>query len=449
MNISLKKEKDLTGVLTVSIEEKDYAEKVEKKLKEHRKKANIKGFRPGNVPMPLIKKWYGSTVLVEEINHILSHAVGDYIRDEKLPIIGDPMPNEEQAAAIDWDNQKDFTFDYDLGFHGEFEIDFSKIKNIASYEIKVDKKQVDETLETLKKQFGGHSHPEAAEDGDMIFGKFQLGEWEEKSAIPMNAINAKSKKIFLGAKKEDVLTFDILKVFVDKKSAALATGKKEEEVDSLAGEASFTVESLTRNTPAEMNQEFFDKVLGPGKATNEKEFIKEVTEIIETNYKRESEYLLRIDAEKAIVEQTKIDFNDAFLMKWLTKVNEGKHTKEEIEKDFDNVKKDIRWSLIKNEIAVKNDIKVEYPEVVAKAKELVRSQFGSYLNPDDPNTEAMVEKIANGYLTDKSKPDNFMNLYNQALADKIAAVIIEKVSTKITKIDVDKFKKITEELRSE
>lgn len=447
MNISLKKEQNLTGVLTVSIEEKDYAEKVEKKLKDYRKKANIKGFRPGNVPMPLIKKWYGATVLVDEINHILSHAVGDYIRDEKLPIIGDPLPNEAEAAKIDWDNQKDFTFNYDLGFHGDFELAIDKLKSVNAYEIKVDKKQVNETLETLKKQFGGHSHPETAEDGDMIFGKFNHGDWEEKSAIPMNAINDKSKKIFIGAKKGDVLKFDILKVFVDKKSAALATGKKEEEVDSLAGEATFTVESLTRNTPAEMNQEFFDKVLGEGKAKNEKEFIEEVTAIIESNYKRESEFLLRIDAEKAIVEQTKIDFNEEFLMRWLIKANEGKHTEEEIKKDFDNVKKDIRWSLIKNAIATQFDIKVEYPEVVEKAKAMVRSQFGSYLNPEDPNTEAMVEKIANGYLTDKQKPDNFMNLYNQTLADKIGDIIVEKVSTKVTKIDVEKFKEITESLR--
>jgi trigger factor len=442
MNISLNKASDLQGRLTVVVTEADYKEKVEAKLKDYRKKASIKGFRPGMVPATLIKKLYGQSALVDEINHELGHAVSDYIKENKLNLVGEPLPAVEEADAIDWEKDTEFTFHYDLGFHGDFTVDLAKMKAIQSYEIKADKKEIDETIENLKKQFGEQTHPETAEDRDLVFGTFTQGDWVEKSAIPMHAIQDKSKKIFIGAKKGDTLTFAIDKVFVDAKALALATGKKEEEVAELKGEVSYVVEDITRQVPSEMNVAFFDKVLGPGKATDEKSFRAEVETIVGENYAREAKYLLRIDAEKAILESVKIDLPEAFLRTWLIRINEGKFTPEQIDQDFDNVKRDIRWNLIKNEIAEKFDVKVDYPEVVEKAKDMVRQQFGGYLSSDQPGIEEMIEKIAMGYLSDKSKGDNFMNLYNQAFSDKVSNAIVENIPNKTTKIDVEKFKEI-------
>ena len=442
MNISLNKASDLQGRLTVVVTEADYKEKVEAKLKDYRKKASIKGFRPGMVPATLIKKLYGQSALVDEINHELGHAVSDYIKENKLNLVGEPLPAVEEADAIDWEKDTEFTFHYDLGFHGDFTVDLAKMKAIQSYEIKADKKEIDETIENLKKQFGEQTHPESVEDRDLIFGTFTQGDWVEKSAIPMHAIQDKSKKVFIGAKKDDTLKFAIDKVFVDAKALALATGKKEDEVAELKGEVSFVVEDITRQVPAEMNVAFFDKVLGPGKATDEKSFRTEVEIIVSENYAREAKYLLRIDAEKAILETVKIDLPEAFLRTWLIRINEGKFTPEQIDQDFDNVKRDIRWNLIKNEIAEKFEVKVDYPEVVEKAKDMVRQQFGGYLSSDQPGIEEMIEKIAMGYLSDKSKGDNFMNLYNQAFSDKVATAIVENIPNKTTKIDVEKFKAI-------
>ena len=442
MNISLNKASDLQGRLTVVVTEADYKEKVEAKLKDYRKKASIKGFRPGMVPATLIKKLYGQSALVDEINHELGHAVSDYIKENKLNLVGEPLPAVEEADTIDWEKDTEFTFHYDLGFHGDFTVDLAKMKAIQSYEIKADKKEIDETIENLKKQFGEQTHPESVEDRDLIFGTFTQGDWVEKSAIPMHAIQDKSKKVFIGAKKDDTLKFAIDKVFVDAKALALATGKKEEEVAELKGEVSFVVEDITRQVPAEMNVAFFDKVLGPGKATDEKSFRAEVEIIVSENYAREAKYLLRIDAEKAILETVKIDLPEAFLRTWLIRINEGKFTPEQIDQDFDNVKRDIRWNLIKNEIAEKFEVKVDYPEVVEKAKDMVRQQFGGYLSSDQPGIEEMIEKIAMGYLSDKSKGDNFMNLYNQAFSDKVATAIVENIPNKTTKIDVEKFKAI-------
>ena len=442
MNISLNKAGDLEGRLTVAVSPADYAEKVEAKLKDYRKKASIKGFRPGMVPVALVKKLYGQSALVDEINHLLGHAVSDYIKENKLNLVGEPLPAVDEADAIDWEKDTEFTFHYDLGFHGDFTVDLAKIKSINSYEIKADKKEIEETIENLKKQFGDQTHPDSVEDRDLVFGTFTQGDWVEKSAIPMHAINDKSKKVFIGAKKEDTLKFSIDKVFVDAKALALATGKKEDEVADLTGEVSFVVEDITRQVPSELNVAFYDKVLGAGKATDEKSFREQVETIVTENYKREADYLLRIDAEKAILEQVKIALPEAFLRTWLIRINEGKFTAEQIDQDFDNVKKDMRWNLIKNEIAEKFDVKVEYAEVVEKAKEMVRGQFGGYLSSNEPGIEEMIEKIAMGYLSDKSKSDNFMNLYNQAFADKVSTAIVENIPHKVTKIDVDKFKAI-------
>jgi trigger factor len=326
----------------------------------------------------------------------------------------------EETDSIDWEKDTEFTFHYDLGFHGDFTVDLSKIKSLTSYEIKAEKKEIEETIENLKKQFGEQTHPDTVEDRDLVFGTFTQGDWVEKSAIPLHAIKDKSKKIFLGAKKDDTLKFDIDKVFVDDKSLALATGKKEDEVADLKGEVTYVVEDITRQIPSELNVEFFDKVLGAGKATDEKTYREELVKIVDENYKREANYLLKIDA----------DLPDAFLKTWLIRINEGKFTSDDIEKDFDNVKKDIRWNLIKNSVADKFEVKVEYAEVVEKAKDMVRQQFGGYLSSDQPGIEEMIEKIAMGYLSDKSKSDNFMNLYNQAFADKVSNAIVENISFK-------------------
>ncbi|MFD1819392.1 trigger factor [Pseudarcicella hirudinis] len=443
MNITLEKNSSVNATLKVALTEADYKEKVDKTLKDYRKRANIKGFRPGMVPMPLVQKMFGKSVLAEEINNILSSSVSEYIKENKLNIVGDPLPAREDQDAIDWDADKEFNFSYELGLAGEFEIDFAKLPTVTSYEIKAGDKELEDTIQNLKGQFGEQIHPEAVEAGDMVFGTFKQGEWVEKSAIPLKAVKEDALSVFVGAQKDDVLKFDIQSVFVDEKSLALATGKKVEEVAALQGEVEFTVEDITRQVASELTQEFFDKVLGKDKVASEEEFRTQVLEIVQSNYKREAEYLLRIDAEKAILENTSIELPEEFLRKWLIAINEGKFTPEQIDADFENVKRDLRWTLIKNEIADKHEVKVDYPEVVEKAKDMVRSQFGFQGGAEMENgMEEMIEKIATGYLTDKSKSDNFMNMFNQVYADKISNVILENIKADTKVVDVEEFKSV-------
>ncbi|MBB6003205.1 trigger factor [Arcicella rosea] len=437
MNISLEKSTPVNARLVVSISEADYKPQVDKNLKDYRKRANIKGFRPGMVPMQMVQKMFGKSILIDEINSVLGKAVPNYIKENNLSLVGDPMPLNEFENPIDWDTQTEFSFSYDLGLAGEFTVDFEKIPTISTYEIEATEKEVEETIENLKQNSGEQIHPDSVEDGDMLFGVFTQGEWTEKSAIPFKAIKEEAKATFIGATIGTTVTFDIQATFVDEKSIELATGNK----TGLTGEVTFAIEDITRNAPAELNQAFFDKVLGEGKVSSEEEFRKEILEIIKSNYKREAEYLLRIDAEKALLENVSIELPEEFLRKWLIQVNEGKFTPEQIDADFENVKKDIRLNLIKNEVATQNEIKVEYPEVLERTKEMIRGQFGMYA-PADNSMDEMIERIANGYLTDKNKQDNFMKMFNEVYAAKVSEVIVSKVKTESKNITVDEFKQV-------
>ena len=442
MNISLEKSTPVNARLVVSIVEADYKTQVDKNLKDYRKRANIKGFRPGMVPVQLVQKMFGKTILVDEINQMLGKAVQEYIRENSLSIVGDPMPAQEDRDRIDWETQKDFDFAYDLGLAGEFTVDFDKIPAVKTYDIQAGEKELNDTLENIMKSGGEQIHPDSVEDGDMVFGTFTQGEWSEKSAIPMKAIKDEAKTTFIGAAKDATLTFDLQDTFVDEKSIELATGNK----NGLVGEVSFVIEDITRTGPAEMNQAFFDKILGEGKVSSEEEFRAEVSEIIKSNYKRESEYLLKIDAEKALLENVSIELPEEFLKTWLLEINQGKFTPEQIEADFESVKKDLRWTLIKNEIATKNDIKVEYDEVLAKTKEMIRGQFGMMGGGAGKDMDEMIERIATGYLTDKNKQDNFRKMFDEVFSAKISDAIIANIKIDSKTIDVEEFKQIAESL---
>ncbi len=443
MNISLEKSTPVNARLVVSIAEADYKPQVDKKLKDYRKQANIKGFRPGMVPAQLIQKMYGKSILIDEINQLLGKTVQEYIRENSLSIVGDPMPAQEEQDRIDWDNQKDFEFAYNLGLAGEFTVDFDKIPPVKTYDIQAGEKELNETLENIMKNGGEQIHSDTVEDGDMIFGTFTQGEWTEKSAIPMKSIKNEAKATFIGVAKEAILTFDVQNTFVDEKSIELATGNK----TGLTGEVSFVIEDITRTSEAEINQAFFDKILGEGKVSSEEEFRAEVMNIIQSNYKRESEYLLKIDAEKALLDNVSIELPDEFLKNWLVTINEGKFTPEQIEADFDNVKKDLRWTLIKNEIATKNDIKVEYEEVLARTKDMIRGQFGMMGGMGNDNSmDEMIDRIATGYLTDKNKQDNFRKMFDEVFTAKISDAIVANMKVENKTIDVEEFKQIADSL---
>ncbi len=438
MEVLLEKNSPTLASLKITLTKEDYQPTVDKTIKDYSKRVNLKGFRPGKVPSHVIQRMYGKSILVDEVNNLLSKTVSGYIRENKLQIVGDPIPNRDQADSVNWDKPESMEFTYDLGLASDFEVNISEISAVKRYTINVDEKELTKTIDSLKERFAESTHPEVSEEGDMIFGelKQESSEFTTRSAIPTKQVKADALSKFIGIKKDDIISFDIQNTFEDQAAIAHVTGKKKEDIGALSGEFSLVVDDITRSAPSEMNQAFFDKVLGEGQVDSEEQFNEKVTEIIKSNYERETEALLKRDIELALLDQIAIDVPEDFLKDWLERSNEGKFNREQIEEQFEDFKKSLKLSLIKNRVAEVSNIKVEYPEILEFSKNMVRSQFGIY--GDDDNMSETIDRVAQGYLADKER-DNYTNVFNQVFDEKVYGAIRSEINTDEQTIEVSDF----------
>lgn len=441
MDITLDKKSTTEASIKIKLKETDYQHKVEEKIKDYAKKASIKGFRPGKVPMGLIRKMYGTSILVDEINHMLSHAVSDYVKDNELNIIGQPLPNTETAEKVDWDNQTEFEFDYDLGLIDDFKYDLSKKQKIKGYTIEMDDKSMTEAIDNLKKQFGNSINPEVSEAGDALFGELKQvdGELSNETSLPIDIVSKKEQKNFIGAKSNDVIEFDINMAFKDASEFAPLLGITVDEAKSVKGKFTLTVKNVNRTEPAEINQELFDKVFGQGTITTEKDFIVKVKETMSGNYQRETDQFLNNSIREHFVSNTKIEIPDTFLKKWLLKSNEGKVTTEQIENEYDATVSALKWDLLRNKIAEDNNIKVENSEVVDQAKLMILQQFGGAAMADQLSDK--MDEFADNYLKGNNG-DNYMQVFNQVHTEKVMAFIRENITIADKKVTVEGFQKV-------
>ena len=441
MDITLNKKDSTNASIKIILKEDDYQPNVEQKIKEYGKKANIKGFRPGKVPASFIKKMYGKSILVEEINSLLSKSLNDYIKNEKLNILGEPLPNQEDAAKIDWDNQKEFEFEYSLGLVDEFELKLDKKVKVNKYTIKVDKKVMDETMNNLKEQYGDTESVDKSKAEDTIEGKLVSpdGDEQQKVVLPIGDLEKKAQKQFVGVAKEDTIVFEVEKAFTSDAAKSRFLGMNETDAAAAKGEYSLTVQDIKRTKPAEINQELFDKVFGKDAVKSEEEFTNKIKETIAQNYNRETENLLARDVQNTIVENTKIELPDAFLKNWLLLSNEGKITQEQIDSEYDLYAKDLRWNLIKNKLADNNeDMKVEHEDVMNHTKEMIKEQFGQYGMSDQ--LENNLDSFANNYLQGENG-ENYRKVFEELLSKKAMDHIQSQISITDKEVDLDGFKK--------
>lgn len=441
MNITLDQPTPTDGIIRIQLAETDYLPKVEEKVREYSRKMNIKGFRQGKVPTGVVKKMYGRTILVEEVNHLLSHSVTDYIKEKKLTVLGDPIPNHEKARLIDWDNQKDFEFEFQIGLVENFAVDLSSKVKLTSYQIEVDNTVINETIEDMKRRFGNITNPDVSTADDNIFGEITTAEGTSKSSyLQIPKIAKGEQKKFIGLKKEDTVTFDVEKLSEDAAVISQIMNVTEDEARNLKGSYTLKVTNISHMTPAEMNQELFDKVFGKDVVKSEEEFINKIRETIGENYQRESNHLLEHEIQHYLVDHTAVGMPDQFLKAWLKSSGDGKITDEIIGKEYEDYKKGLKWDLIKNKIADENKITVETAEVRDRAKQLIAQQFGG---------PAIVEQlgerfdaIADNYLSGQDgKGENFMRLYNQLRHEKVIAAVKEKITIAEKKVTLDEFKK--------
>jgi trigger factor len=450
LEITLNKLNNTEGVIKIKLTEGDYQPHVEEKVRDYSRKANIKGFRQGKVPAGVIKKMFGKSILVDEVNHVLSHKLTDYIRENNLKILGEPLPNQEKARTIDWDSQKDFEFEYQVGMVDEFSYDLSKAVKIKSYPIEVDAKTIEETLDDVKKRFGKPNYPEVSEAGDNIFGELtsiELKDGEpavkkDYAYVQGDKVKKAEQKKFVGLKKDDVIEFDIQSTFTDNQAIAQLLGITESEAKNAAGKYSLKVTNISRIEPAAVNQELFDRVFGKDSVTTEDEFFNKVKETVSENYQRESQHFLDHHIEDYYISNTKITLPDEFLKNWLKASSQGKITDDVLQHEFEEYKRGLKWDLVKNKIAEDNKITVESEEVRAKAKEMIVAQFGGQAFAEQ--IADRLDGITDNYLQHENG-QNFMKLYNQLRNEKIMNFIKERITVEEKKVSVEEFKKITTE----
>ncbi|HUV00982.1 MAG TPA: trigger factor [Bacteroidales bacterium] len=449
MNITRENISDLNAVLKVKIERADYEEKVEKVLKDYRKKANIRGFRPGMVPIGLVKKMYGKAVQIDEINKIVTENIQKYLVDEKLDILGDPIPKSNEQEKIDFDTQDDFTFSFELGLAPSFEIKLSKKNKLTYYEISIDEKMKNDYLSNYTRRYGEFRKADHSEEKDMIKGSIEAlddsgnpvadGLFADDTTLSIDIIKDKKiQKAFIGKGEKEFIDFDLRKAFPNDNEIAGLLKKQKEEVTDINGSFRFTINEISRFYPAETGQELFDRIYGEGVVNSEEEFMKKLEEEIAINLKQESNYKLSLDLKKLAIDKTDLQLPEDFLKRWLLKVNE-KTTEEQIEKEFDSFRHDLKWQLIRNKIAKQNEVKITEEELLHEAENITRYQFRQY-----GLFYASDEQISNYAKETLKREEDAKRIADKLLEEKAIALIRELVKVDNKALTIEEFNMLFE-----
>jgi trigger factor len=445
MNIIKENIDDLNALLKIEIKKADYTENAEKVLRDYRKKANVKGFRPGMVPIGLIKKMYGKAVQLDEINKLVSESIHKYLHDEKVEILGDPLQREDEQDLTDFDKQEDFTFTFEIGLTPQFEIKLSKKNKVTQYQITVDEKMKNDYVSNYTRRFGSFKSSEKSGEKDMLKGNIaELNNADgglnaENATISIDIIkDEKIKKQFIGKKIGTEIDFDLRKALPNDFEIAGILNKKKDEVADVKGKFRFTIREINRFEPAEIGQELFNKVYGEGIVSSEEEFMNKIEGEIVTSLKKESDYKVMLDIKKLALEKSDFSLPEDFLKKWLLKVNE-KTTGEQIEKEFDSFRSDLKWQLIRNKIAKENDIKISEEELQAEAANITRYQFQQY-----GLFYATDEQIGNYAKEMLKREDEAKRIAEKILEEKAIEKLREVVKLEEKQTTADDFNKLFE-----
>jgi trigger factor len=449
MNIVRKDLDSTNATITLSIAKADYAEKVDKKLRDYRKKANIPGFRPGNVPLGLVQKMYGKAILAEEINTLVSDGLYDYIKDNNIDTLGDPLPNETEQKEIDFNTQEDFEFVFDVAIAPEFEVSLTKKDKVKYYNIEISDEMIDNQVKSYTGRYGKYQQEEVAEPKDMLKGKLlelKDGKVNEEGVKAEDAVltyaymkDDAQKALFENAKKGDIIVFNPKIAFENETEISSLLKISKDEAKNIEADFQYTIQSITRYTESEINQELFDKVYGEGVVTSEEAFRAKIKENIQENLISDSDYKFGIDARDVLVEKyADLQFPDAFLKRWLMMKNENL-TGEQLEKDYPLMIADLKWQLIRGKIGKANDVKIENSDVEEQAKKIAKAQFAQY------GMVGLDDSIIENYTKDMIKNEETVrNIINKVIEDKTFTIIKDAVKLDEKKISIEDFNKMFE-----
>ena len=435
MNIVKNQIDELNIQLTVTVAHDDYAEAEKKELQRCKRTAEFKGFRKGMVPMSLIQKVYGERVLGEVVNKVLSDAINNFVKENNIKMVGEALPSEDQPE-IEWKSGNDFTFKFDIATTSEVNFELSKDDKVKVYEIKVSAEAKKEMKDNLLRQFCSLTDAEQAGEDDFVIVDFaQEGKTVEGSYVGVKNVEGEAKSKFLGAKVGDQFDVNVNEAFTNESDRAYMLKVKKEELASLAPEFHVTVKEVKTFAPAEENQETYDKIFGENQVHNAEEFDKAVTARLEENYKQESDYKLSKDLREYLVKKADIKLPEEFLKRWLFNINDGKFSKEEIEKEAPAFFEDFRWQMVRGYIMQKFDLKIEEKDVHEAAQAYVTYQYASYGMGNVP--EAILKDSVARVLQDENTS---RRIVENVEATKVIEAVKGAVTLKAEKVSVEDFR---------
>ena len=437
MKITKTKISKIESTIHLVLEKKDYINQYESKLKELKKRANLKGFRPGMVPIQLLKKMYGKGVLFEELNKIVSNKINSYIKDEKIKIIGEPIPQENKLEDANIDNIDHFNFDFKVGHLSDFKTEsFTKKSKYILHKIKVEKKIVDETIKNLQTQYANIENLKKVTNKSSVYGEISYDDKTKKTLLEIEELDNKETNKIIGKSINDIIYIDLLKLTKNNNEKISQIIGEKMDIKNSPNKVSIKIENIIERSPAMINSELFDKIFGNGKIKTIKEFDNEIKKSLSANYLRESELLLNREIEKNLVSKYNIEVPTNYVKDWITKNNDEKTSKKLLNEQFEQYCNQIKWSYIVDDIIDKNRIKIENEEIVSLAKHQIQNQLqGSGLQEINKD----INKFVDNYLK-HNNGENYLKIFNQLKSNKVFNLIKEKVSIIEKSITFDKFK---------
>jgi len=449
MNIVRKDIDQNNAIVTLRIEKADYAEKVEKNLREYRKKAIIPGFRKGMVPVSLINKMYGKALMSEEINKIVSEELYNFVRENKVNMLGEPLPNLAEQNEIDFNTQEDFEFVFDLGLAPEFEVELSKKDKVVSYSIAVSDEMVDNRVKSYTARYGKYIQEDIVEENDMLKGEIlEMADGKVNDAgielydavlTPAYIKDEAQKALFVGAAKGTIITFNPQKAFENETEISSLLKISKDEAKLITSDFQFKIEGITRYHESEIDQEFFDKIYGEGVVTSEAEFRTKIKENIQESLSGDSDYKFGVDAREMILAKfSDLTFPDAFLKRWVLASNENL-TAETLEADYPKMIADLKWQLIKDKLIKSSDLKIEAIDIEEYSKKITKAQFAQY------GMVGMDDEMISNYAKDMlKKEETYKGIVEKVIENKVFEAVKSTVKLDIKEVSIEEFNKMFE-----
>jgi trigger factor len=442
MNITQENIDELNAILKVKVVADDYLPKVESALKAHQKKASVPGFRPGKVPTGMIRKMYGKSILVDEINKLLQDSLYRYLHENKIEVLGNPLPKTD--AIIDWDNQKDFEFLYEMGLAPQFTVELSNKDKFAYKTVRIDEELVNKYITDVAKRYGKVEQVETSTAEDLLTGDFvELdangeilpgGVFKTGSLFLERVKDENVKKQLTGLKKDDVVVLEADKLFEKPADLAALLGLDAATAATFKSKIQLTVKSVSRLTPAEINQDFFNKIYGEGVVNSEEEFRAKVRQELSAIFVNDSERKFYNEVVEHLMNKVNFNLPEDFLKRWIMAVNEKPVTREQVDAEFDNYAKGLKWQLIENKIIKENNIQVTKEEVIDHTKELILQQFGKF-NPV-PMEDEELNQTAQRVLANEEEAKK---LYEKLYGQKVLTLFKSKFTIENQELSHDDF----------